>query len=134
MTSSPEKVRGSLEERSGGLVRWVYADFGCHVAIVQPFCQVILVFSKPCLLETPRFQQACASTFSLFKIAHGFMTWSFSASPNTHKVTENGFEKREGKKKLTVSVNTEDYKDPYRRLFFSLSLCGWFYLNRWVDL
>lgn len=41
---------------------------------------------------------------------------------------------REKKKKPTASANTEDCKDPSRRLFFSLSLCGWFYLNRWVDL
>lgn len=62
----------------GSLVLWVYAEFGCHVAIFQSFCQVILAFPERCLLETPSFQQVRASTFSIFKIAHGFMTWGFS--------------------------------------------------------
>lgn len=52
------------------------------------------------------------------------------STPNTLKVKENGFGKRKKEKKSTVSANTEDYKDSSRRFLLSLSLCGWFYLNK----
>lgn len=52
--------------------------------------------------------------------------------PNTHKVRDDEFEKRKRGKKAHCLPTWRIIMILPETL--SLSLCGWFYLNRWVDL